>query len=85
MENKEKNTKNELNNESKDIQKPASVGKRIIAIVLLVIMAVLFGIFIYCIIFNQKYVIPMLFVVIIFPILVYLFIWVRKVFNKSED
>ena len=84
MENKE-NTNNELNKDIKDIQKPTSIGKRVIAIVLLVIMAVIFGIFIYVLIFNQKYVIPMLFVVIIFPILVYLFIWVRKVFNKSED
>ena len=59
--------------------------KRIVAIVLLGIYLVLLGTFIYMLFSGSTYVVQMLFVFIIYPIILYLFIWIRKVFDKKEE
>ena len=56
--------------------------KRIVAWVFLALIAVMFGIFIYMIITGSKYIMAMLFVLIILPFIAYIMIWLRDVFNK---
>lgn len=55
---------------------------RIISIILLLGYLVLLGIFIYMIITGSKYLFPMIFVIIIYPVILYLMVWLRKVFSK---
>ena len=62
--------------------KKASLAARIIAILCLLMFAVMIGIFIYFIITGSEYILAMLFVVIIFPVIIYLIIRHKKVFSK---
>lgn len=62
--------------------KKASLAARIIAILCLLMFAVMIGIFIYFIITGSEYILAMLFVVIIFPVIIYLIVWLKKVFSK---
>ena len=62
--------------------KKASLAARIIAILCLLMFAVMNGIFIYFIITGSEYILAMLFVVIIFPVIIYLIVWLKKVFSK---
>jgi succinate-acetate transporter protein len=59
-----------------------SLSKRIFAILFLGIYLVLFGIFVYMLFSGSNYVIQMLFVIIVFPVIMYLFVWLRKVFDN---
>ena len=64
-----------------------SILSRIIAIILLAIYAVFLGIFIYFVITGSKYILAMLFVIIVYPVSLYLIFWIRKVFggNNTDD
>ena len=58
---------------------------RVLAILLLAIYAVLLGIFIYFVIVQSQYILAMLFVIIIYPIIIYIILWLNKVFSKNEE
>lgn len=58
---------------------------RVLAILLLAIYAVLLGIFIYLVIIQSQYILAMLFVIIIYPIIIYIILWLNKVFSKNEE
>ena len=58
---------------------------RVIAVLLLAIYAVLLGIFIYLIITQSQYILAMLFVIIVYPIIIYIILWLNKVFSKNEE
>ena len=58
---------------------------RVLAILLLAIYAVLLGIFIYLVIVQSQYILAMLFVIIIYPIIFYIILWLNKVFSKNEE
>lgn len=58
---------------------------RVLAILLLAIYAVLLGIFIYLVIVQSQYILAMLFVIIIYPIIIYIILWLNKVFSKNEE
>lgn len=59
-----------------------SLATRIVAIICLLIFAIMLGIFIYLVITGSEYILAMLFVIIIFPVILYLIVWLRKVFSK---
>ncbi len=59
--------------------------KRIVAMMLVLIFAVLLGLFFYCIIFKTEWIVPMLFVLIIYPVVLYVAMWLRKVFSTRAD
>ncbi len=63
-------------------EKKTSLLARIFATLCLLIFAVMIGIFIYFIITGSEYIMAMLFVVIIFPAILYLIVWLRKVFSR---
>ena len=63
-------------------EKKTSLLARIFATLCLLIFAVMIGIFIYFIITGSEYIMAMLFVVIIFPVILYLIVWVRNVFSR---
>ena len=64
-----------------------SILSRVIAIILLAIYAVFLGVFIYFVITGSKYILAMLFVIIVYPVSLYLIFWIRKVFggNNTDD
>ena len=55
---------------------------RIIAILLLFFYACLFGLFIYMLITGSRYIFAMIFILIMYPVLLYVMVWLRKVFSK---
>lgn len=59
-----------------------SLFKRVVAWIFLALIAVMFCIFIFMVITGSKYIIPMLFVLIILPFAAYIMIWLRDVFSK---
>ena len=59
--------------------------KRILALMIILIIVSLFVGVIYCIITGSKYLLPMVFTSMIVPVIVYLFVWVGKVFSKDEE
>lgn len=63
-------------------EKKTSLLARIFATLCLLIFAVMIGIFIFFIITGSEYIMAMLFVVIIFPVILYLIVWLRKVFSR---
>ncbi len=65
--------------------KISKIFVRIFAVLALLVMLGLLGGLIYCIFFNGKYLIQMLFLVIIYPVILYIMVWLKKVFDKRED
>lgn len=59
--------------------------KRIVAMILVLLFAVILGLFFYCIIFKTEWIVPMLFVLIIYPVVLYVAMWLRKVFSTRAD
>ncbi len=55
---------------------------RLLALFLILIYVVLLGIFIYMIVVGSKYIVAMLFVLIVYPVILYLLLWLRKVFRS---
>ena len=74
----------QVNNETNETNETVSHGKgtRILAWILLGIYALLLGIFIFFIISGSQYILQMLFVIIIYPVILYIIVWLRKVFDK---
>lgn len=62
-----------------------TIIKRIVSILFLCGYLVLLGVFVYMLFSGGNYVVQMLFVIIIYPIILYLFVWIRKVFDKKEE
>ena len=63
-------------------QPKKSTALRIIAILLLVFYVCLFGVFIYMIITGSSHIFAMIFIIIMYPVLLYIMVWLRKVFGK---
>lgn len=59
--------------------------KRIVAMILVLLFAVILGLFFYCIIFKTEWIVPMLFVLIIYPVVLYVIFWLKKVFSTKAD
>lgn len=80
----EENTVKDQNEINETAGTPENRGKgvRILAWILLGIYAVLLGVFIYFIVSGSQYILQMLFIVIIYPVILYIIIWLRKVFDK---
>ena len=79
---KKMDEKTKLQKEEVGEEKKTSLLARIFATLCLLIFAVMIGIFIYFIITGSEYIMAMLFVVIIFPVILYLIVWLRKVFSR---
>ena len=62
-----------------------SLFKRLMSLLIILIIVSLFGGVIYCIITGSKYLLPMVFVSMIVPVIIYLILWVKKVFSKSDE
>jgi hypothetical protein len=45
----------------------------------------LIGGVIYCIVTDSEYLMAMMFTAIIVPLIIYLLVWLKKVFSKSDD
>ena len=56
---------------------------RVLSIILILIYLALLGIFLYCMITGSEYLLAMLFVIIIYPIILYIFLWLKKVFGNK--
>ncbi|SEP92967.1 hypothetical protein SAMN02910369_00904 [Lachnospiraceae bacterium NE2001] len=56
---------------------------RILAIILLLIYLVLLGVFIFFLITGSEYLMAMLFVIIIYPVILYILVWLKKVFSSD--
>lgn len=59
-----------------------SRGVRVLAWILLGIYAVLLGVFIFFVVSGSQYILQMLFILIIYPVILYIIVWLRKVFDK---
>ena len=59
--------------------------KRIVAMILVILFELILGLFFYCIIFKTEWIVPMLFVLIIYPVVLYVAMWLRKVFSTRAD
>ena len=59
--------------------------KRILSLMIILIIVSLFVGIIYCIITGSKYLLPMVFTSMIVPVIIYLFVWVSKVFSKNDE
>ncbi len=81
MVNSENNEISEIN-ETNDNKVKTSLLLRIVAILLLFGYLALLGIFIYMVIAGSKYIFAMIFVLIMYPLILYLMTWLRKVFSK---
>ena len=84
MVNSENNENNEISeiNETNDNKVKTSLLLRIVAILLLLGYLALLGIFIYMVIAGSKYIFAMIFVLIMYPLILYLMTWLRKVFSN---
>ena len=81
MVNSEINEISEIN-ETNDNKVKTSLLLRIVAILLLFGYLALLGIFIYMVIAGSKYIFAMIFVLIMYPLILYLMTWLRKVFSN---
>ena len=62
--------------------KKRGVLSRVMAIIALAILAALFVWFIICVITGSQYTMAVLFCLIIYPILLYIALWLKKVFSS---
>ena len=62
-----------------------SLFSRIIALLSVVLILGLFGGVIYCIVTGSEHLMAMMFTAIIVPLVIYLLLWLKKVFSKTED
>ncbi len=68
----------------KDENKKSSPVIRVLSLILILVYLVLLGIFIYFMISGSEYLLAMLFVIIVYPIILYVFVWLKKVFSNKE-
>lgn len=62
-----------------------SLFSRIMALLSVAVIAALIGGVIYCIVTDSEYLMAMMFTAIIVPLIIYLLVWLKKVFSKSAD
>ena len=78
----------EENGEAEGLEAQAAGGKkksavsRVLAILALAVLAALFIWFIICLITGSQYTMAVLFCLIIYPILLYIALWLKKVFSS---
>ncbi|MCR5228456.1 MAG: hypothetical protein K6E27_14750 [Eubacterium sp.] len=68
----------------KDENKKSSPVIRVLSLILILVYLALLGIFIYFMISGSEYLLAMLFVIIVYPIILYVFVWLKKVFGNKE-
>jgi hypothetical protein len=59
--------------------------KRLISLIIILIIVSLFGGVIYCMITGSEHLFAMVIVAMIVPVIIYLLLWVKKVFSKSDE
>ena len=69
--------------DEEELPKARRKSVRVLAIIGLVIMAFLICWLIFCIITGSQYTLAVLFVTIIIPIILYIFLWLKKVFSRE--
>ncbi len=62
-----------------------SLFSRIIALLAVALILGLFGGVIYCIVTGSEHLMAMMFTAIVVPLIIYLLVWLKKVFSKTED
>ena len=62
-----------------------SLFSRIMALLSVIVIVALIGGVIYCIATDSEYLMAMMFTAIIVPLIIYLLVWLKKVFSKSDD
>ena len=62
-----------------------SLFSRIIALLAVALILGLFGGVIYCIVTGSEHLMAMIFTAIVVPLIIYLLVWLKKVFSKTED
>lgn len=62
-----------------------SLFSRIMALISVFVIVALIGGVIYCIATDSEYLMAMMFTAIIVPLIIYLLVWLKKVFSKSDD
>ena len=68
---------------AEQLPKKRSMVARVLAIIGLCVMAFLIGWLIFCVATGSQYTVAVLFVTILYPIILYLFFWLKKVFSKK--
>ena len=59
--------------------------KRLISLIIILIIVSLSGGVIYCMITGSEHLFAMVIVAMIVPVIIYLLLWVKKVFSKSDE
>ena len=62
-----------------------SLFSRIIALLAVALILGLFGGVIYCMVTGSEHLMAMMFTAIVVPLIIYLLVWLKKVFSKTED
>ncbi len=62
-----------------------SLFSRIMALLSVVIIIGLIGGVVYCIVTESEHLMAMMFTAIIVPLIIYLLVWLKKVFSNSND
>ena len=68
--------------ESSEGREPRSTFARVVAIICLVIMAALLVWFVICLVTGSSYTLAVLFLLILYPVVLYLLVWLKKVFSR---
>ena len=88
MDNEERTNMEQLNTEatkeaeSEELRPPHSKLSRVVAVVCLVIMAALLVWFVICLVTGSSHTLAVLFLLILYPVVLYLLIWLKKVFSR---
>ena len=62
-----------------------SLFSRIMALLALALIIGLVGGVIYCIVTDSEHLMAMMFTAIVVPLIIYLLVWLKKVFGKTDD
>ena len=68
---------------AEQLPKKRSRVAQVLAIIGLCVMAFLIGWLIFCVATGSQYTVAVLFVTILYPVILYLFFWLKKVFSKK--
>jgi len=69
-------------NESKEVKR--SLLQRITAIIMIMVILFCVGWIIWAIAVGSEHLIQIVFIALILPIIIYLFVWIKKVFSKNR-
>jgi TRAP-type C4-dicarboxylate transport system permease large subunit len=62
-----------------------SLFSRILALLAVALILGLFGGVIYCIVTGSEHLMAMMFTAIVVPLIIYLLVWLKKVFSRTDD